>query len=211
MMNHKADASRYLALIVVLLSALCAAADEPLGTNDLPDTSTWRFSESVATILSSVMTTRNTDYDVVLSHQARSDWFRMDIQSAGVSVFTGQVSAITVFCIDERKLYYVDFRPPRKQLVAYDLDTRRSLWESALPDVAPLWNGFYRWRWNIRTAGRLIEVLGEETGGRYMAFFNKANGSPVGLKQFGRKDEPAQQSAAPLPRAPQAGHSDGAR
>lgn len=118
---------------------------------------------------------RNSDRVITLSRAGRPDW-------------VGEGHAHSVFVATEGVLYFADFSGSSTGcwIVAYDRETARPLWATALWGVECSMHSQYSNRIHLEIRGPDLVVYGHEGAGRYIELVDLKTGRTVGHQSLER-------------------------
>jgi hypothetical protein len=99
----------------------------------------------------------------------------------------------SVFRIVRDKLYYAKFHPSSNggAVVAVDLGTGKTMWESPLKGIGVVPHSAYSNLMTLTADDEIVAVYGNESMGRYFEVKSVATGKTVGHRLFPKKNRPS--------------------
>jgi len=146
----------------------------------------WAWSEERANILYS-FSQASSPYDVVVTRpHDQSFALRFRIMDGRREVYDWWGHMYSVFVLRGDRLYFVNFAIEASggEVVAVDLKTGKRLWKSPLRALGNPPHFAYRNRVDIAASDDVVQVVGNESAGRYYELKDAKTGETVGHKIF---------------------------
>jgi hypothetical protein len=179
---------------VVAVAAHRCGAGEPINYQGTADGARWGWSAEMASPFYCTSQAGDT-YDVHLlnDHGKRHEWLIRIIRD-GKRVYEWTGHEHSVFRILDDRLYYARFHPSGSggTIVAVDLESGKTLWESRLRALGPIRHSAYLNTMSLDANRDIVSVYGNESMGRYFEIKDAKTGETVGHRLFKDKHAPPQ-------------------